>query len=1162
MKAMKKKSNRIIGRLSVPALCAAGLLLLPGSCAPEPLPIAWDYEVAEQLGEQAEGTTPVLLTFDVPGIDAEPATRSRFSEGTCSGYVLYVYQEGVLVQTLPFAGDSPTVQVSLKAGLKHTLALTRNIWRVDTGTGAFVPAEAPSLASGLPSWVYRVDGADAGSGHRFPTYAETVAKGIPAAGSAELTVADNPTLDPSVNRVNVTLRPLFAKISLKIDQSAIEGSTDKGYLTGSSVYVRGVNAAVAPFGSGSRATSSTLLAESDYDNPLDESAGAYTFFAPENMQGTDGSVADAGRKVPSLKGGLATYLEYNATVNSGNGISGNVVYKFCLGANATTDFNVERGKKYDVTLSFRVNSLLGDGPEWKVDASSVTDSRRFVLSKDATGAGASRFAETTVPAEMQVVVVRPSRSNALYPMVDVGGTVSALPAVTEAQATVSAHGVAVPDLATSRAVFVKEELDDLKDTYGVGASYDAATGRMTFAVSDASKFNAHIGQERIISAYIAPGYTRRMFKVRLKGNISLGVNDDLPLDKGFYIGMVRTIHLYQVSGTSTKGTFTTADGSTSGLSLSSDVNLTAGTYNAIKGTPGTVRDLAETQYLFAMARNASDSDKTTTLRVTFEDSYNNDPFEFDTRVLRPRLRIAPGVTAKTYGLPVDGTVRELGYGWYTEDDRRIYPYHSDPALELDCNFYKKIMWWFRSEGDLDGTSTFPKWRGDRIGARNLDGVLAAGQFLVEEPDYSDGVPPAIIIEVWPPSDAGKTIRYMDDGSVAEGWLRPGNRLLAFIGSFMGDASVSAMAHGTALGSRTVVPAWGPLRDGTNRLTYTFTASAPVMGSGNFSNINDSDWFDAARVSYDPASGEADCQTLTSTCTTFQKNGNSNFGWHFKDGFGSQEMVGSSLKHSYLTIGESQVTWTYSPLRRDRNTGKVLKEGGKYDAILDTAPIGEIAVNCSLTNRYSGESYGGEIRDGVRYLFSKLFTISYAVHLAQCVFYPSTPYVREARIAVGNRMMLEYELLRNAHPDAGFPASETGSGSSTLDILDNEFGIKGIIRGKGSTVEDFSVTSGSMYPSYPLSIPVWGTPDGVPGYDVSLQGDWWTVEAINKARQQYTPYPHVYGVSMTRDGGNTYKQVFEKRSNDLTAATRYHLSISSGPAGNTGNPTPLTGYGRY
>lgn len=82
-------------------------------------------------------------------------------------------------------------------------------------------------------------------------------------------------------------------------------------------------------------------------------ANGYTWYMPENIRGT-GTAADAKNKTastaPSGQGDYCTYVELSGLYQEG-GASKLVSFKIYLGANNTTDYNVEANRVYNVNIS-------------------------------------------------------------------------------------------------------------------------------------------------------------------------------------------------------------------------------------------------------------------------------------------------------------------------------------------------------------------------------------------------------------------------------------------------------------------------------------------------------------------------------------------------------------------------------------------------------------------------------------------------------------------------------------------------------------------------------------------------------------------------------------------------------------------------------------------
>lgn len=224
------------------------------------------------------------------------------------------------------------------------------------------------------------------------SYQTVGTRGFPMSGSlAGFTLSESPGV--------VKVERLFSKICVRILHKSLNGynpSSVYSYnMCNRSLYVRQANKRLQPFAArGSRALSSLdILQSSDYHLDMNDRAAyegalgasqlgpgpgyfqdtTVVFYVPENMQGnllpsnTDpyGKVYD---NISNISGrsysDLCTYLEFNAKREATIGYSGSVMYRYYLGADNTSDFNLERNKRYDLTLDFTEEGFYADS--WKV----------------------------------------------------------------------------------------------------------------------------------------------------------------------------------------------------------------------------------------------------------------------------------------------------------------------------------------------------------------------------------------------------------------------------------------------------------------------------------------------------------------------------------------------------------------------------------------------------------------------------------------------------------------------------------------------------------------------------------------------------------------------------------------------------------------------------
>lgn len=209
----------------------------------------------------------------------------------------------------------------------------------------------------------------------------------------------------------VKVERLFSKICVRILHKSLSGydpSSVYSYnMCNRSLYVRQANKRLLPFAiRGSRALSPLdILQSSDYNSNMNDRTAydgslaasqlgpgpgyfqdtTVVFYVPENMQGNLlPSNTDPYRKeydnISDINGrsysDLCTYLEFNARREPTIGYSGSVMYRYYLGADNTSDFNLERNKRYDLTLDFTEEGFYADS--WKVTRGSDWNDKRVL----------------------------------------------------------------------------------------------------------------------------------------------------------------------------------------------------------------------------------------------------------------------------------------------------------------------------------------------------------------------------------------------------------------------------------------------------------------------------------------------------------------------------------------------------------------------------------------------------------------------------------------------------------------------------------------------------------------------------------------------------------------------------------------------------------------
>ena len=391
---------------------------------------------------------------------------------------------------------------------------------------------------------------------------------------------------------------LFSKVTLTIDHAAFDGgsSAKLNDFVNKSAYMRQVNVKMMPFSTASVKASSPsdFTGQGAYNDAMSNaSRGTYVFYVPENMQGTVATITSPENKdynhVPTSMRDYATYVEFTGTLNKAvEGFQGDVTYKFYLGANNKTDFNVERGKNYAVTLSFRQGSLFD--PYWKVNAS-LTDSRLFALMADA-----ACTTDISVPtSNTRNLHVRKSRPGAMYVYMNKSGVAGSTNALLgKSYSTSESFPVSsLSDCSWYSAMVVSSSADAawLSDR-GIAVGWDSSTAKLSFTVTNPSKFDSHVGDSRSLSLKLLPNGSTVSFNLVLSADMSVTVADGLSLNDNFYLGQKRTVSVSGFQGSNIKyAAIQKKCGSSSSSALNSNVQWkTVNTGSTTSGFPSCALD--------------------------------------------------------------------------------------------------------------------------------------------------------------------------------------------------------------------------------------------------------------------------------------------------------------------------------------------------------------------------------------------------------------------------------------------------------------------------------------------------------------------------------------------------------------------------------------------
>lgn len=344
-------------RNRIPAFAAVLVALaLSQGCAKDSAPVA-----AEDM------SVPVSLSIE----GEAPATRSVLPSTTAFENAINE------VTVMSYNGLTGDLEVSRHfTSTRFSLTLTRSVPHnlyVFANMGD-MSALAPKSESGVAALSYTI-----------PSYQSISSKGIPMAGTKSIGAA--------ATTAPVSLRRLMAKLILTVDRSALsQGGADSPFTNGS-LMVRGVARVLYPFatnGSAARSTDELFSGDTDYesldsDSPVCEDIVLYV---PENRQGVllpdNGSQMDKSYSNGAFSGLVqadrCTYVEFDGTKEGAeDGVSGEFLYRFYPGADATKSFDLVGGKTYRITLQLTWDGLFTQG-NWMVERTGWSDTRSIGLS--------------------------------------------------------------------------------------------------------------------------------------------------------------------------------------------------------------------------------------------------------------------------------------------------------------------------------------------------------------------------------------------------------------------------------------------------------------------------------------------------------------------------------------------------------------------------------------------------------------------------------------------------------------------------------------------------------------------------------------------------------------------------------------------------------------
>lgn len=686
-------------------------VLLASACEPEEIPVRF---ADPEPGREAEwADLPVSISEPEEGVDTK-ASLLRDSESKGSGALVLVFR----TSTRQLDSYRFFTQAELDAQKTKPLKIRVPLTRCDfyilgnlngirrSGGGAVNLMEAlgkdfPVEEAALEALAYRLDGGNLNATFRREKFKEVATLGIPYQHIVKnVDVAAQVGTGGGIPGATACTR-LFSKVTLRIDHAAFDGgvAANRDWFVNTKLYLRQANARMLPFSTEpvKAESAADALAQGDYDPDMtatNASVTTFSFYVPENRQGTllpsnNDSRAKKEDALPASVRPYVTYVEFTGRVNpEAGGYGGNATYRFYLGTDATKNFDLIRGREYNISLSFNLGSLLGSvsEPDWKVSVDGWSDGRLFCLTADP--------AWTDRIPDGKTLAVRANRPGELYLYMNPANQLGATNALLGKEV---AKGTFTPGSLSDCAWtgdFMRSGTTAARwlSDRGIKATYDKSKACLRFSVTNATRFAAALaaGAETTLTARLLPdagGGTEVSFKLKLYPDITVTVAGGLSLTDEFYLGQKRRV---SVSGFTSSKVYYAADQDPCGASSSGSAHTANRQWKA-KGTASAAFPTVKVDAAGNLVLKASEygsqklsgssldiyafypnrflsshdgwSSKTGRI-VFFSEDYLNDSFSVDVRISEPRL-FQTVATTESIVLPFDGmdvaTTTRVGY---------------------------------------------------------------------------------------------------------------------------------------------------------------------------------------------------------------------------------------------------------------------------------------------------------------------------------------------------------------------------------------------------------------------------------------------------------------------------------------------------------------------
>ena len=313
------------------ALFAVMACLLEAACT-EIVPERAMAEVHD--GFQNKGT----VMFQAYCPEASPGMEgTKASETALEDVYVYLYYDGKLLKRLEL-GSGMESSTELTVGKNYTWYAVANI--PDVGLEAAeeeLKSKHINVTPGEPE-------------ENFP-----------------MTASGNFTMTGMNCTVNIHLERLYSKVRFSMDREILPE------MKITSVCIKQASTSAALFSESAAMAVADGDAASESELEMLNSGGEIELFLPENCQGVLlPSNHDSWDKTPESipeKAHLCSYMEVKGELNGSQHMFGDVTYRFYLGQDAVSDFNVIRNT--DCKVKLKVSREALDTPAWQVETSDL-----------------------------------------------------------------------------------------------------------------------------------------------------------------------------------------------------------------------------------------------------------------------------------------------------------------------------------------------------------------------------------------------------------------------------------------------------------------------------------------------------------------------------------------------------------------------------------------------------------------------------------------------------------------------------------------------------------------------------------------------------------------------------------------------------------------------